>query len=827
MFSRLRGGLSSENRALFERVRARQWKGPGEKQDCLRRIAAVRGASPEDVAALLADGDAAVREAGAALLKGLAPDEAGAALLNLVPSQSPETQKKTFESFVALHGGSLGPESLAELLGDRRSSVALAALDWMRARAAAPAAPLREAALESGVPAVRQRALELAVETRAPVPAAALSRAGNDDDEGVRFEAVRIAAQSPDLSRIPELTRAAGDGSARIRQVAEQALRALFAADPAGWEREVLSMLSDPRPSVRKAAAGLLREGEPSRIVDGFLARYKDAYGPPRDFAIEAFRGLGEGFVLALASRARGAERGVANLAATVAISLDSPEIVPLCVDLLQEPDWWLRHRAAEALARIRDERAMPYLIELLKDRESDVTAAAALGEWGSPRALPGLLEAYKKGAMDLRLEILDAFSKIQDRRVPALFQNIVNVDPEPVVREKALRLLRGLEGHEASEDLEVAAQKFEPLDLAGMSEVTLHDLLRHARAVEASDVHLAVNAVPHLRVHGLLTPLPLAPLAQEQTEAMVLPILSEDQRGKLAESRHIDFCYKAGPLGRFRTNIFFQRKGLDAVFRLVPPEVPRLEDIGFPEGLWEMAGYSQGLILVTGPAGCGKTTTMAAFVDRINRTQNCHIVTIEDPIEFVHRSRQALVTQREIPTHSESFARALRQAFREDPDVIMVGEMRDIETISLAVLAAETGHLVLGTLHTASAAGAVDRMIDAFPPGQQGQIRQMVADSLKAVVAQTLLPRRDGRGRVAAFEVLRSTPAVAGLIREEKTFQLASTIQTGGSAGMQTMDNAMLRLVSDGIADPWAAYDRAARKEAFEPHLPREGAAR
>jgi twitching motility protein PilT len=277
--------------------------------------------------------------------------------------------------------------------------------------------------------------------------------------------------------------------------------------------------------------------------------------------------------------------------------------------------------------------------------------------------------------------------------------------------------------------------------------------------------------------------------------------------------------------LGRFRTNVFLQRKGMSAVFRLVPFEVPNLADVGLPENLWELTTYSQGLILVTGPAGCGKTTTLAAFVDRINSTERCHILTIEDPIEYVHGNKDSLINQREVPMHSRSFAKALRQSLREDPDVILVGEMRDLETISLAITAAETGHLVLATLHTTTAASTVDRIINAFPADQQGQIRQMVSESLKAVISQILLPRRDGSGRVAAWEVLRNTQAVAGLIREAKTFQIPTAMQTGASLGMMLMDTSLLHLVQDGTVDPRVAYDRAQRKEAFEPFL-EEGSA-
>ena len=258
-------------------------------------------------------------------------------------------------------------------------------------------------------------------------------------------------------------------------------------------------------------------------------------------------------------------------------------------------------------------------------------------------------------------------------------------------------------------------------------------------------------------------------------------------------------------------------------MFRLIPAEVPNLSDIDLPESVWELTTYSQGLVLVTGPAGCGKTTTLAAMIDRINETQKSHILTIEDPIEYVHRGKLALVNQREVPSHTVSFAKALRQALREDPDVILVGEMRDLETIALAITASETGHLVLATLHTTTASSTVDRIINSFPPDQQDQIRMMIADSLKAVISQMLLPRRDGSGRVAAFEILRNTGNVAGMIRDGKTFQIPTAIQTGASAGMVSMDGALKDLVQKGAIDARVAYDHAQRKETFETLLAAE----
>ena len=497
--------------------------------------------------------------------------------------------------------------------------------------------------------------------------------------------------------------------------------------------------------------------------------------------------------------------------------------MVPYCIRFLTGDDFWMRDSAALVLAELKDKRALEPLVKMLSDPESSFSAAHALGVWGAPEALPGLLEAYKKGEKDLRLEILDALAHIADPRIPALLDSIVKADPEPLIKDKAQNLAAERTGAVFTGKPAAGPKEWTPVDFQTNPSPTLNQLLAHARAVGASDLHLSVGTQPHVRVHGVLSALPLAPATAAHVDAWLQPILEGKRSEQLARDKQLDFCHKDPDLGRFRTNVFFQAKGMNAVFRLIPYEVPSLVDIDLPESLWDLTTYSQGLVLVTGSAGCGKTTTLAAFLDRINDTQKSHILTIEDPIEYVHVSKEALVNQREVPSHTESFAKALRQALREDPDVILVGEMRDLETIALAITASETGHLVLGTLHTTTASTTVDRIVNAFPADQQGQIRMMIADSLKAVITQTLLPRRDGSGRVAAFEILRNTPNVAGLIRDGKTFQLPTAMQTGGALGMTLMDNSLMQLVQKGTIDPKVAFERAQRKESFEPFLPTE----
>jgi twitching motility protein PilT len=304
------------------------------------------------------------------------------------------------------------------------------------------------------------------------------------------------------------------------------------------------------------------------------------------------------------------------------------------------------------------------------------------------------------------------------------------------------------------------------------------------------------------MRLHGELTVIEDAPLSRDGVHRMIYEILNDDQRRQFEEQRDLDFAIEVGEMARFRVNVFNQRNGEGAVFRVVPTVIRSFQELGLPEVMQTLALRENGLVLVTGPTGSGKSTTLAAMIDHVNTTQKKHIITLEDPIEFVHRSKRCLVNQREIHSHTKSFAVALRAALREDPDVILVGEMRDLETISLALTAAETGHLVFGTLHTKSAPKTIDRIIDAFPPAQQQQVRVQLAEALQGVVSQVLLPTRDKKGRVAALEIMVATVAIRNLIREGKTHQMPSSIQTGTQMGMQSLEQALRNLVMQNRVD-------------------------
>ena len=335
-----------------------------------------------------------------------------------------------------------------------------------------------------------------------------------------------------------------------------------------------------------------------------------------------------------------------------------------------------------------------------------------------------------------------------------------------------------------------------------------------------ASDLHLSVGSKPKIRKHGELEEINFQVLTNEILKDLLFEILAEEQKKKFIEKKDLDFAYEIPSVARFRANFFLQNRGLGAAFRVIPSKILSVEQLGLPKQILKFADLSRGLVLVTGSTGSGKSTTLAAIIDYINRNRKDHILTVEDPIEFVHQNKGCLVNQREIINHTESFATALRAALREDPDVILVGEMRDLETIELAITAAETGHLVFGTLHTSSAAKTVDRIVDAFPAGQQAQIRTMLSESLKGVVAQQLLKRSDKPGRVAAIEILFVNVAIANLIREGKTFQIPSMIQTAKADGMQLLDQAIMELMMQKIVSTEEAFMKANDKKSFERFL-------
>lgn len=346
------------------------------------------------------------------------------------------------------------------------------------------------------------------------------------------------------------------------------------------------------------------------------------------------------------------------------------------------------------------------------------------------------------------------------------------------------------------------------------MAAIDITELLKFGVQSGASDLHLSAGLPPMMRVHGDVKQLNFPPLEHKDVHAMVYGIMNDHQRKFYESELECDFSYEIPNVSRFRVNAFNQSRGAAAVFRTIPTEILTLEQLQCPSIFAEIADKPRGIVLVTGPTGSGKSTTLAAMIDYINKSRQYHILTVEDPIEFVHKSNKSLINQREVGLQTKSFANALRSALREDPDVILVGEMRDLETIRLAMTAAETGHLVFGTLHTSSAAKTIDRIVDVFPAEEKDMVRAMLAESLQAVISQTLLKLKDGSGRIAAHEIMIGTPAIRNLIRENKVAQMYSAIQTGQQYGMQTLDQCLVGLMRKGLISKEAAMEKAVNKD-------------
>ena len=604
MWPRRRQKTSADARAALARARAHGWKSEAERDALVEEIGSIRTLEAEDVAWFVVDPDATLRNHGQSLLARWPYEDVLHALHPSLVSRNENVRRLAIESLAA-HAGPSFNDRLPALLGHVDSAVVHVALDWLRRNPSERNLSLISQALNSSSPAVRRKAFAIVEATPSPRVVPFALKGLEDEDETLRFRAIQILANFPDEAAIGPLLRHCHLDSTRVQEAAITALTPLLAHADIRWNEDLIPLLSDANPRVRQLASRILRTQDPDRVAEAFLRSYQNTFGPVRDRALEGLRELGPQYIPAFLGHDEDEDHRIAALASAVAVTLRSPEVVPHCIRYLSGDDWWLRDRAAHALGELRDDRGLAPLLEMLTDPESNLSAAAALGTWGTPRALPDLLEAYKRGTKDLRLEILDAFARISDRRVPGLLAGIVKADPDPLVREKAARLSETLAGEGSLEGLP-PAREFAPHDFAASPEPGLADLLRHARAVGASDLHLSTGTIPHVRVNGQLLPLPMPPSTSAQLEGWIRPILTTEGARGFEDNQQIDFCYKDATLGRFRTNVFLQRKGMSAVLRLVPFQVPNLADIGLPESLWELTTYSQGLILVTGPAGCG-----------------------------------------------------------------------------------------------------------------------------------------------------------------------------------------------------------------------------
>jgi twitching motility protein PilT len=829
-------GLRSEP-AFIGALREHKWAGEEQKKDLLEKFQALPKPDVEWVAWTAVDPVPEIRAAGLAILK-RRHDRAGLeALVPLLKTRSEAVRRAVMRFLKDLAGPQLGP-FLQEIASRGDDFGRLAALELARELPGPLAFDIARRVLTATNPTVRARALkavsEMTFEGSADVASSLAVPLLQDENEEIRYSALAVLEKNPNESYFPDVLQMARTAGGRVMEASFAALKKLLPTAKQDHTPEIVPLLADGNALVRAGAVALLLPYKPDLIARRILEHFRGSFVWVRDRAVETARDGLPGFVNALLGLTRDTDPALAKAASEMTLALADAKALPIWIGLVDDRDFWVKTRALETLGRLGkgDDAVLTRVLAALKDPELAIPAASALGDLADPRAAQPLLDAFKTAVTqpDVQLEILDAMTKLaSDEKMASQIAGICGrVSQMPAldgrVREKARRLVGVLKGTEARDALPEVEGEVQTVELAGNDAARIVEYLADTVKRGASDLHLATGFVPHRRIQGMLEPVDAPVMTRPRASQLIREVLPEDDWRRLERERQIDVCLKLPGLGRFRANFYSQRGGFDACFRIVPKTIPTIEEIGLPaQTVTDIMRLTQGLVLVTGPSGCGKSTTLAALIDRINETRPCHIITVEDPVEFVHLNKEALVNQRQVPHHTASFARALKAALREDPDVILVGEMRDLETISLAITASETGHLVLGTLHTTNAPSTVDRVISSFPPGQQGQIRVMLADSLKAVISQALLPRRGLAGRVAAFEILRNSPAVSALVREGKTHQLPSALQTGQLAGMCTMDQALLKLCEEGKIDPEHAMEKAAKKEPFEKLLAEE----
>ncbi len=643
------------------------------------------------------------------------------------------------------------------------------------------------------------------------------------EDFEVREKALTVIAEKSPQTHVDLMV----NNLSKVRDEAREKLIAAIVEVAKGKGPEfadhILPLMASGEGTTRSAVVSILLS-MPNRplLIRKYLAFSKGLAGWTRDRALESMKTFGPDMIESVLDLLVDPDFEIRIAALQLVGSFQHPKTLPAIIPLLKDEDWWLRISAAESLGKIGDARAGQALVALLGDPEARWAAIDALGRIGDERALPAMAALLKSDEVEVRIEVLMALKHFDHPRVTEVLLQVAKSDSNRNVQLRALSVLKEIAARDASviEDMDQIQEKVMATH-ATAGEPRINALLRATRKQKASDLHLSVDQPPILRVAGKIVRIKGEPLTADQIKALVTEILLDEQVEQLQERRQIDFCHYIPDGGRYRGNIFVDRRGLNAAFRVIPEHPPTFAELRLPDHLKEVVSYHQGLILVCGPSGSGKSTTLAAFVNLFNEKSHAHIISLEDPVEFVHPFKNSLINQREIGKDSGSYARALRAALREDPDVIVIGELRDTDSIALALTAAETGHIVLGTLNATSAARVVDRIISSFPAQDRPAIRTSIAETLRFVIGQHLLPAKGLAGQVACYEILKSTPSVVNLIQEDKTIQIPSVMQIGRSIGMRTHDGALRDLLDRDMITLETAYRSAISKKDFADLLP------
>ena len=814
----------SDTRVVLKRLAEKTYETSQERDQLLAQLAAAEGLKAKDLAWMLFRPDRAYRDAVLPVLKRVADPESAdvviaeckckpeaavrSAAAVLFGLGIPGTEQRL--ATLAVQGKGEPQEVAKRLLLDAPVSHALEPVLWHLAAAGR----------------VEDRVAFVSRLATAPFDVKSQprwQRLAHDPEKAIREKALGVLAQRDAAGSVDLFVEQLSHVDYSTQQVLVEALTRAAAGQGADFADRLLPLMAEGEAGTRSVVLKILL-GMPDRraVVRRYIVFSRTLAGWARDRALESMRAFEGDLIEPTIELLSDPDQEVRGAAMLVAQSFEDPRIVPATIGLLKDPDWWIRITAAETLGRLKDPRGVTPLVEALSDPETRWSAVEALGRIGDIRAVPGLSELLHDPAPEVRIEVIQALSHFAHPQMIDFVRNVARQDPSRAVRARAFEITCEMAARSQTKLTDEAALKQAALSAkSGAGEPKLNALLVATRNNGASDLHLSVGQPPVIRLAADLVRAQGEPFTAEQTEAMVREILTDPQWERLQKEKQLDFCHYIPTAGRYRANVFLDQKGTNGVFRVIPERPPTIAEIGLPPLLAEIAEYHQGLVIVCGPSGSGKSTTLAALVNLFNETRHDHVLTMEDPVEFVHPFKTCLVNQREVGKDTQSFARALRAALREDPDVIVIGELRDNESVSLALTAAETGHIVLGTLNSTSAAKAVDRILSSFPADEQGQVRAALSESLKFVVAQRLLPAKEARKQVAAFEVLRNTVAIANMIREEKTYQIPSAMQIGRSLGMQTFDDALKALLAAGRITGEAAYRAAAKKEEFEAFLP------
>ena len=807
--------------ALFQRRRALQrvldgdWRDEGEKTALIEELVG-DGISAADAIPLITARDGAARKIGVdRFVHDPSPRNVRDLLLHLV--KQPATVWPHGVRVLASCPPQAVQPAVDALLGDKAAQIKRLAWDVALSQPGELGQQYIQRALEEASPPVRVLAVQRLCQGREPIQVLdILILAARDKDGQVVAAALERLVEIPD-TRVIELMIdlfAHGDATARAR--ATDYLGQAARREPQILRQRMRRLMAEGEDSTRRLAVEImLATGTPAEVLLDIIEFAKDLVGWLRTRILETLQTFGDQILEPALELLEHPDDAIRSSALVLAERLDDPRIVgPVC-QLLAQKDWWLRISACDTLGRLGDRRAVPHLVQALADTECRWAAIDALAQIGAPESFEHLVRLLSEPRTEVRIEVVRALGRFSDQRGIHLLEQVRRRDPASAVRAQATEVMRDL-----SKRLQVKVSGMETESISVKAtdlEHPMDRLLAQAREVGASDLHFTVGEPPLVRINGKLLRLEgWDPASPQDTEQVIVTVLDERHQTMLREDGETDFCHYVPEVGRYRGNAYVQRKGICAAFRVIPNLPPTFADIRLPGHLTELLDYHQGLIVVSGSAGSGKSTTLTALINLINENKAVHIITLEDPVEFVHPVKQALVNQREVGTHTQSFGKAVRASLREDPDVIMVGEMRDAETIRMALMAAETGHLVIATLHTTSAMQTVDRLIKAFPPDEQPQVRMTLSETLKYVVCQSLLPRKD-EGRVALFEILKNTFSVSSLIRDDKTYQIPNLMQLGHRVGMRTVDQALMELVENDLVTPEMAWGRAESPTEFE----------